>query len=412
MARTRQRSKSGRGRPDRLALALVRVLVLNAGSSSLKASVIENGQTLHRLSVSWGDDATMAAGRRSGVQAVLESLEREAIGAASIKAIGHRVVHGGSAFAGPVVVDEAVLASLEEVGELAPLHNGVAVETIRAARAAFPGVNHVACFDTAFHAWLPEAVFRYPVPESWHTEWGIRRFGFHGLSVAWAVERAGALLGRPPSGLELVVAHLGSGCSATAVRGGRSIATSMGFTPLEGLMMGTRAGSIDPGILIHLLRTGRIGTEALADDLEHRSGLLGVSGRSADVRELEAAADAGDEPALLAMEMFVDRAAAGIGAASVALHRFDALVFTGGIGENAGRVRAAIVERLAVLGFRPLTPEETGGDRILSADPRAGLADRRPPAVLRIEAREDLVIAQEIVMLVTADRHGRPVPGA
>ena len=380
----------------------MRVLVLNAGSSSLKASVIENGRTLHRLNVSWGDDATKAADRRSAMQAVLEALEREEIDAASIQAIGHRVVHGGSAFTGPVIVDEAVLASLDEVGELAPLHNEVAVETIRAARAALAGVNHVACFDTAFHASLPEAVSRYPVPESWHTEWGIRRFGFHGLSVSWAVERAGALLGRTPSGLDLVVAHLGSGCSVTAVRGGRSIATSMGFTPLEGLMMGTRAGSIDPGILIHLLRTGRMSTEALADDLEHRSGLLGVSGRSADVRELEAASDAGDDRAHLALEMFVDRAATGIGGAALGLDQLEALVFTGGIGENAGSVRAAIVERLAVLGFRPITSTETGEDRVLSADQRVGLADRYPPVVLRIEAREDLVIAREVVTLVAA----------
>ena len=381
----------------------MRVLVLNAGSSSLKASVVDDGKTLLRTSVSWGDDATQVAERQLEVRAVLDALDAAQIPAASMEAVGHRVVHGGSAFTGPVVVDEAVLASLEDVGELAPLHNGVAVETIRATRAALPGVNHIACFDTAFHASLPEAVSRYPVPESWHAEWGIRRFGFHGLSVAWAVERAGALLGRPLNGLELVVAHLGSGCSVTAVRGGRSIATSMGFTPLEGLMMGTRAGSIDPGILIHLLGTGRMSTEALADDLEHRSGLLGVSGRSADIREVQAAADAGDDRARVAMEMFVDRAAAGIGAACVALDRLDALVFTGGIGENAGRVRAAIVERLAVLGFRPTTPEETGEDRLLSSNPRAGHVDRRQPAVLRIEAREDLVIAREIATLVTAN---------
>ena len=212
---------------------------------------------------------------------------------------------------------------------------------------------------------LPESVARYAVPESWHTEWRIRRFGFHGLSVTWAVERAGKLLGRPERELNIVVAHLGSGCWVTAVRGGRSVATSMGFTPLEGLMMGTRAGSLDPGILIHLLRTGRISPDALADALEHRSRLLGVSGRSADVREHEAAADAGDDRARLALEMFIDRAAVGVGAASVALRRLDALVFTGGIGEHGGRVRAAIVERLAVLGFRPISLDESGEDRCL-----------------------------------------------
>lgn len=380
----------------------MRVLVLNAGSSSLKASVVDDGETLLRTSVSWGDDATQVAERQMGVRAILEALDGAQIPTASIEAVGHRVVHGGSVFAAPVVLDESALASLDALDELAPLHNGVAVDTIRAARKALPGVRHVACFDTAFHATLPQSVARYPVPESWHTDWGIRRFGFHGLSITWAVERAGELFGRPVSDLDIVVAHLGSGCSVTAVRGGLSVATSMGFTPLEGLMMGTRSGSVDPGILIHLLRTGLMNPDALAETLEHGSGLLGVSGRSADVRELQAAADAGDERARLALEMFVDRAAAGIGGASVDLHRLDALVFTGGIGENAGRVRSAIVERLVVLGFQPITPEESGEDRILSADPRAGLAGIHQPSVLRIEAREDLVIAREVARLVAA----------
>lgn len=277
------------------------------------------------------------------------------------------------------MLDEAVLESLDALGELAPLHNAVAVETIRAARTALPGVSHIACFDTAFHAALPEAVARYPVPQSWQTEWGIRRFGFHGLSIEWAVERAGDLLGRASTDLDIVVAHLGSGCSVTAVRGGRSVATSMGFTPLEGLMMGTRAGSVDPGILLHLLRTGRISVDALADILEHRSGLLGVSGRSADVRELEAAADAGDDRARLALEMFIDRAAAGIGGASVALRRLDALVFTGGIGEHAGRIRAATVERLAVFGFRQITPLP---EPAVPRDHRGATRLNRPPGLM------------------------------
>lgn len=377
---------------------------MNAGSSSLKASVVEDGQTLHRTSVSWGDDATRSGDRPSAVREVLTALERARIPASSIEAVGHRVVHGGSVFAAPIVLDGAVLGSLDALGELAPLHNTVAVETIRAARTTLPGISHVACFDTAFHATLPESAARYAVPEAWYTEWGVRRFGFHGLSVAWAVERAGELLGRPVTDLNIVVAHLGSGCSVTAVRGGRSVATSMGFTPLEGLMMGTRAGSVDPGIPLHLLRTGRISVDALADTLEHRSGLLGVSGRSADVPELEAAADAGDDRARLALEIFVDRAAAGIGGASVALRRLDALVFTGGIGEHAGRVRAAIVERLAVLGLQPIAPDEIGEDRVLAADPQVRVAVLHRPATLRIEAREDLVIARAVTTLVAAPK--------
>ena len=381
----------------------MRVLVLNAGSSSLKASVVEDGETLLRTSVSWGADATRATDRPSSVGGVLHELERAQVAPDSIDAVGHRVVHGGMAFTGPTVIDDAVLTSLDTLGDLAPLHNAIAVETIRAARAALPRVRHVACFDTAFHATLPEPVARYPVPESWHTDWGIRRYGFHGLSVAWSVERAGELLGRSSSDLGLVVAHLGSGSSVTAVERGRSVATSMGFTPLEGLMMGTRAGSLDPGMLIHLLRTRRIRIDELASTLEHQSGLLGVSRQSADVRELEASADAGDERASLALAMFVDRAAAGIAATTVALRRLDALVFTGGIGEHAGRVRAAIVDRLGVLRFRPIPPDETGEDRLLTGTAEVGTSTDRAPAILRVEAREDLVVARAVTAVVAPD---------
>jgi acetate kinase len=390
----------------------MRILVLNAGSSSLKASALEGGQTLLRTSVSWGADATRAADRSNGLAAVFETMERAGIAPGSFDAVGHRIVHGGPDFTAPIVINDAALASLDALGDLAPLHNAIAIETIRAARDALPDLPNVGCFDTAFHATLPASAARYAVPGSWYTEWGIERFGFHGLSVAWAVERADELLRRPTGELGLVVAHLGSGCSVTAVDGGRSVSTSMGFTPLEGLMMGTRSGSIDPGILIHLLRTGRLELEALADTLEHRSGLLGVSGRSADIRELEPLADAGDEPASLAVEMFVGRAAAGIAAAAAELRRLDAVVFTGGIGEHAGRVRAAIVDRLAVVGLRPVAMDETGEDRVLAAratdDPfaLAGSAGASPssavpaPVVLRIEAREDLVIARAVADLI------------
>jgi acetate kinase len=262
----------------------------------------------------------------------------------------------------------------------------VAAATIRAARALLPGLPHVAVFDTAFHAPLPETAWRYPLPAEWEG-WEIRRYGFHGLSVAWSVERAAGLLARPVDGLNLVVAHLGSGCSVTAIAGGRSVQTSMGMTPLEGLMMGTRAGSLDPGILLAVLRDGRRTAAELADDLDHRSGLLGVSGQSAGMRELETAAAEGDARAALAIQMFEERAAAGIAAAATALPRLDALAFTAGIGEHAGRVRARIVSRLAVLGVPPVEPDETGADRILAAAPGR-------PAVLRVEAREDVVAAR------------------
>jgi len=374
----------------------VRVLVLNAGSSSLKASVVEDDETLLRTTVSWGGDATQALDRPAGVRAVLGALSSAGIDASSIGAVGHRVVHGGATFTRPVVVDDGVVAKLDALTELAPLHNAVAVEAVRVVRTALPTIPHIACFDTAFHASLPETVARYPVPEAWHTELGIRRFGFHGLSVAWAMEQMGQLLGRNAGEVEAVVAHLGSGCSVTAVSGGVSVATSMGFTPLEGLMMGTRAGSIDPGILLYLLRHRSMGLDELADALDHRSGLLGVSGRSADIRELEALADAGDERARLALTMFVDRAASGIAGVAVALNRLDALVFTGGIGEHAGRIRAAIVDRLLVLGIQSISPDENGQDRLLAPAHGPGAPDVQTPAILRIESREDLVVARAV----------------
>lgn len=236
------------------------------------------------------------------------------------------------------------------------------------------------------------------MPGRWFEGWGVRRFGFHGLAVEWATERAAALLGRPAQDFGLVVAHLGGGSSITAVGGGRSVWTSMGMTPLEGVMMGSRGGSIDPGVLIQLLEDRRLDLEGLRRDLERGSGLLGVSGRSADVRELEAAAAGGDERSRLALAMFADRAAAGIAAAATRLERLDALVFSGGIGENAGRLRAAIVGRLGVLGLDPISESETGRDRVLDPvegpEPHVapGAGDR--PVTLRVEAREDLVAAR------------------
>jgi acetate kinase len=368
----------------------VRVLVLNAGSSSLKASVLETSglQTLARTEVSLGTDATRSEARRRSVDDVLQAL-RQSIDLESVGAVGHRVVHGGTRFRTAVRIDADVLAGIVALTEFAPLHNQVAADTIRAAQSRFPSLPQVAAFDTAFHATLPPAGFVYPVPYRWYEEWGIRRFGFHGLSVTWAVERAGTLLGKPAAELGMVVAHLGSGCSVTAVWHGRSVDTSMGLTPLEGLMMGTRAGSVDPGILIYVLRSGRVEREELEDQLDHQSGLVGVSGRSAGMRELEQAAASGDERARLAIDIFVRKAAAGIAAAATALPRLDAIVFTGGIGEHSGRTRSAIVSRLAALAVRTI------GDDAVTADTVLSIA-RNAPAVLRIEAREDAVIARQV----------------
>ncbi len=366
------------------------VLVLNAGSSSLKASVLESGdlQNLARAEVSLGTDATRSEARQQSVEDALQTL-RPSVDLESVRAVGHRVVHGGSRFRAAVRIDAQVLAGIEALREFAPLHNQVAVDTIRAAQSLFPALPQVAAFDTAFHATLPADGFVYPVPYHWYEAWGIRRFGFHGLSVAWALERAAGLLGKPAVELGLVVAHLGSGCSVTAVWGGQSVDTSMGLTPLEGLMMGTRAGSVDPGILIYMLRTGRVGQQELEEQLDHRSGLVGISGRSAGMRELEEAAAAGDDRARLAIAIFLRKAAAGIAAAATTLPRWDALVFTGGIGENSASARAAIVARLAPLGVSQIGDAPVSEDSILSD---AGSA----PAVLRIEAREDAVVARQV----------------
>jgi acetate kinase len=255
------------------------------------------------------------------------------------------------------------------------------------ARERLPDIRHVAAFDTAFHATLPEAARRYPVPDAWAAA-GIRRYGFHGLSVAWSTRRGAELLGRPVRELRLVVAHLGGGCSVTAVDAGRSVDTSMGMTPLEGLMMGTRAGSIDPGVVLRMVRSGR-SPEAVEADLDRRSGLAGVAG-TADVRQLLERESHSDAKAALALELFVRRAAAGIAAATTTLAGIDAIAFTGGIGEHADAVRDRIVDRLHLLdGDRHETAFEV--DRVIRYE--------RGPAVLVIAAREDLVIADAVVSL-------------
>jgi acetate kinase len=370
----------------------MRVLVLNAGSSTLKASVLDadRREPLFETTLEWGADATRAAGRGEDLNALLERLVVEGVPLGSIDAVGHRVVHGGTRFTEPVIVDDGVLAELDGLADLAPLHNPVGVEAIRAALRALPTVVHVAAFDTAFHASLPAGAYRYPLPEDWVTAHGLRRFGFHGLSVEWAVRRTAELLDTPAEALGLVVAHLGSGCSVSAVHDGRSVWTSMGMTPLEGLMMGTRSGSVDPGILLRLLRAG-VTVEDVADGLEHRSGLLGVGGTS-DMRELLAGEASGEVRASLAVELFVRRTAEAIAAATTSLPALDAVVFTGGIGEHAEPVRERVVGRLGAVGVSgPLVAADR--DAILTP------AGRRP-AVLRVGAREDLAIADGVRALL------------
>jgi acetate kinase len=355
----------------------MRVLVLNPGSSTLKASVTEaGGDRLADCEEAWPagvGDADAVVGRVLG-----------RLPAHTVDAVGYRVVHGGSSYREPTPVDDRLLERVDELDALAPLHNRRAAAVMRAGRRLLPTVPQIACFDTAFHADLPETAWRYALPREWVDRWHLRRYGFHGLSVGWAARRAAALLGRSVDDLGIVVAHLGSGSSVTAVLAGRSVDTTMGFTPLEGLVMGTRSGSVDPGILLHLIRGG-IDVEELAEGLAERSGLVGLAG-SPDARRLEALEVAGEASASVALDIYAHRAAAGIAAMATALPRLDAIVFTGGIGEHAHPVRIAIARRLAVLGA-PEPAERGDGDAVIAAG---------PPALMVIESREDREIADRV----------------
>ncbi|MEJ7784566.1 MAG: acetate/propionate family kinase [Solirubrobacteraceae bacterium] len=321
----------------------------------------------------------------------LEGLHAFVAGAGEVAACGHRVVQGGPELRESVRVDDAILARLEDLAELAPLHNHAAVEALREVRRARPELPAVACFDTGFHAAMPEAAARYAIPEEWVTRFGMRRLGFHGLSHAWASRRAAELLERPVAGLRVVSCHLGAGASLAAVVDGRSVDTTMGFTPLDGLVMATRSGSIDPGAMLWLVMHGGLGPDEVEDALMSRSGLAGLSGGSGDMRELLAAAEAGDARAVLAIDVYVHRLCGQIAAMCAALGGLDALVFTGGVGEHASGVRARACARLGFLGValddaRNAAPGEEDVD--LSA-PGASVR------VLRVAAREELEIARE-----------------
>jgi acetate kinase len=371
-----------------------RILVLNAGSATLKSTLLDLPalDTVGTDEVAWLARATPSKQARTIVDALKRMDVQAAAGGGVVDAVGHRVVHGGDRFTRPTRIDRDNLAAIERLNDLAPLHNPVAVATIRAALKALPDVPHVAVFDTAFHATLPEVARRYAIPDAWVDDHGIRRYGFHGLSVAWAVRRAGELLERDTAGLRLIVAHLGGGCSVTAVDGGTSVDTSMGLTPLEGLMMGTRAGSIDPGIVFHLAREG-LSLASIENGLAHESGLRGVGGTD-DVRALLRAESGGDARATLAIELFVRRAAAGIAAAATTLPALDAVVFTGGIGERAASVRTRICGRLARLGISAPGDAETT-DGVLTREATG-------PAILVVHSREDIVIAEAAAASLSA----------
>jgi acetate kinase len=366
------------------------VLVVNSGSSSLKYRLSAGDRVITGGVVEHIGESGGPAGHTDAWATVVRGLPE-----AQLAGIGHRVVHGGSRVTQPVLVDADVEAVIEEMTPFAPVHNPPALAVIRAAARQFPEVPQVAVFDTAFHATLPPVAFTYAIDTTVAARHGIRRFGFHGISVEHAVSAAAELIGSAPSEPNLIVAHLGNGASVTAVASGRSIDTSMGMTPLEGLIMGTRSGDLDPSIGFHLQRSG-LGAEAVEQLYEHGSGLRGLAGDN-DMRALLTRADAGDETARLAIEMYCYRLRKYIGAYAAVLGSVDGVVFTGGVGENAAAIRMRTLAGLSSMGvdLDPRANAEGVGARVISA-PESRVR------VCIVPADEESVIARHTLRLINA----------
>jgi acetate kinase len=357
----------------------VRVLVVNAGSSSLKLRLLDGQDVIsHRADLPAGPDGLDT----SRLAEILHGWRKPDV-------VGHRIVHGGNLFAGPARIDHAVREQLRELTDLAPLHQPKSLAALDAVTARLPDITAVACFDTAFHATIPAAAATYAIPLEWRERYGIRRYGFHGLSHSYCSARAARLVDRPPAGLRVITCHLGAGASLAAVLDGRSIDTTMGFTPLEGLVMATRSGTVDPGLVLWLEEHEHLTPHAIATALESRSGLLALAG-TADMRQVEVAADRGDPDAQRAIDVYIHRLAAGIASMSAATGGVDVLAFTGGVGEHSAMVRQRAAERLGFLGVAidRHRNDAVRGDGDISA---AGTAAR----TLVITAREDLQIARE-----------------
>jgi acetate kinase len=370
---------------------VARVLVVNAGSSTVKLGLI--GQRDETL----GSCELAAPRARVDPAELAAALDR---GLGDAEAVGHRIVHGGERFRDPVLIDAEVEAALRELSELAPLHQEKSLAALDAVSAALPHLPSVACFDTAFHADMPSGARTYALPASWRERWPIRRYGFHGLSHAWVAKRAPELLGIDSPAPRIVSCHLGAGASLCAIADGKSVATTMGFTPLEGLVMATRSGSVDPGLLVWLLERSGMSTAQLSHALEHESGLLGLAG-TADMREVLDRREAGDAAASLALAVYVERLRAGIGAMATTLAGLDVLVFTGGVGERSGAIRAHATAGLDFMGIAisPTLNDAVDGDAEISAE---GTRAR----TIVIHAREDLEIATQTRAVLGAARGG------
>ncbi|GAA2438168.1 acetate kinase [Streptomyces glaucus] len=406
-------------RPDSLA---PRVLVLNSGSSSVKYQLLDMrdrsrlavglveriGEETSRLrhtplggrSREWTGSV---ADHEAALKAVAEELARDGLGLDSpeLAAIGHRVVHGGKRFTEPTVIDDAVLAEIERLIPVAPLHNPANLTGIRTARALRPDLPQVAVFDTAFHTTMPEAAARYAIDVETADRHRIRRYGFHGTSHAYVSRATAELLGKAPEEVNVIVLHLGNGASASAVRAGRCVDTSMGLTPLEGLVMGTRSGDMDPAVIFHLMRVGGMSADEIDTLLNKRSGLIGLCGDN-DMREIRRRIDEGDERARLAFDIYIHRLKKYIGAYYAVLGRVDALAFTAGVGENAAPVREAAVAGLEGLGLA-VDPELNAarGD-----EPRIVSPAHARVAVAVVPTDEELEIAAQTYALV-GKRNGK-----
>jgi acetate kinase len=394
----------------------VHVLVLNSGSSSIKyrsfddqgteiaSGLVErigetDGRATHRVLGPDGEwSSTVEEGaiddHAAGFAGIVQALERGGY-AQELGAIGHRVVHGGAEFVEPTPIDEAVLERIRAQVPLAPLHNPANLTGIEVASRLRPDLPQVAVFDTAFHGSLPPAAHRYAVPGSWHDQHGVRRYGFHGTSHAFVARQAAAHLGRPLEDLAMITLHLGNGASLTAIDGGRSVETSMGLSPLEGLVMGTRSGDLDPAVVFHLLREAGLTPDEVERTLNRESGLLGLCGDN-DLRVVERRAGDGDGSAQLALDVYVHRIRKYLGAYAAVLGRLDAIVFTAGVGENAAGIRRRVCAGLGLLGIR-LDDARNEGARA-SEGPGGVVAlhhDDAEVAVLAVATDEELEIAEQ-----------------
>lgn len=393
------------------------VLVLNSGSSSVKFALVEpqsGRQPLAGIGERLGSPEARLRVRRLGGDAVDEWLPEGThqavvtrvlahVGTAErdglhLLGAGHRVVHGGERFAASVLVDDEVISAVRSVSHLAPLHNPANLAGIEAVGAVLPDLPQVAVFDTAFHQTMPAHAFRYAVPEEWYTQHAVRRYGFHGTSHRFVSDRAAVLLGRPVTDLRLVTAHLGNGCSATAVRDGISVDTTMGLTPLDGLVMGTRSGEVDPGVFAYIAGRTGMSLDELTRALNTESGLLGLSGVSNDMRTVATAAAGGNDRARLALEVFVRRLCKAIAGLVVGLERLDALVFTGGIGENSAVVRSMVLARLGFLGLA----EDVQANARHGQDTEGRISVSGPVVALVVPTDEELLIARDTARIIAA----------